>query len=322
MALPKPLVVSSAATLLLALIIGSLFVGVGQVSPSTLFRDPAAREIFLLSRIPRTLALLLAGSAMSVAGLIMQMLTQNRFVEPSIAGTTQSASLGLLLVMIVAPGAPLVLKMSIATLFALGGTALFMLLLGRMRMKSPLMVPLTGIMLGAVFGAVTTFLAMEYDLLQSLAGWESGDFSGVMQGRYELLWIVGALSVLAGLIADRFTVAGLGVDFSTNVGLNYRRIMLTGMAIIAVVSGVVVVVVGVLPFLGLIVPNVVSLALGDNLRRTLPWVSLGGGALVVLCDTLGRLISYPFEIPASVILGVIGAGVFLLLIMRTDSHGH
>ncbi|AHF77406.1 Putative uncharacterized ABC transporter permease protein [Sodalis praecaptivus] len=322
MALPKPLVVSSAATLLLALIIGSLFVGVGQVSPSTLFRDPAAREIFLLSRIPRTLALLLAGSAMSVAGLIMQMLTQNRFVEPSIAGTTQSASLGLLLVMIVAPGAPLVLKMGIATLFALGGTALFMLLLGRMRMKSPLMVPLTGIMLGAVFGAVTTFLAMEYDLLQSLAGWESGDFSGVMQGRYELLWIVGALSVLAGLIADRFTVAGLGVDFSTNVGLNYRRIMLTGMAIIAVVSGVVVVVVGVLPFLGLIVPNVVSLALGDNLRRTLPWVSLGGGALVVLCDTLGRLISYPFEIPASVILGVIGAGVFLLLIMRTDSHGH
>ncbi|CAJ0997489.1 ABC transporter permease [Sodalis praecaptivus] len=322
MALPKPLVVSSAASLLLALIIGSLFVGVGQVSPSTLFRDPAAREIFLLSRIPRTLALLLAGSAISVAGLIMQMLTQNRFVEPSIAGTTQSASLGLLLVMIVAPGAPLVLKMGIATLFALGGTALFMLLLGRMRMKSPLMVPLTGIMLGAVFGAVTTFLAMEYDLLQSLAGWESGDFSGVMQGRYELLWIVGALSVLAGLIADRFTVAGLGVDFSTNVGLNYRRIMLTGMAIIAVVSGVVVVVVGVLPFLGLIVPNVVSLALGDNLRRTLPWVSLGGGALVVLCDTLGRLISYPFEIPASVILGVIGAGVFLLLIMRTGSHGH
>lgn len=322
MVLPKPLVVASAATLLLALIIGSLFVGVGQVSPSTLFRDPAAREIFLLSRIPRTLALLLAGSAMSVAGLIMQMLTQNRFVEPSIAGTTQSASLGLLLVMIVAPGTPLVLKMGIATLFALGGTALFMLLLGRMRMKSPLMVPLTGIMLGAVFGAVTTFLAMEYDLLQSLAGWESGDFSGVMQGRYELLWIVGALSVLAGLIADRFTVAGLGGDFSTNVGLNYRRIMLTGMAIIAVVCGVVVVVVGVLPFLGLIIPNVVSLALGDNLRRTLPWVSLGGGALVVLCDTLGRLISYPFEIPASVILGVIGAGVFLLLIMRTDSHGH
>lgn len=319
MTLAKPLTVFAGLAVLLGLTAVSLFVGVGQVSPTTLFSDPAAREIFLLSRVPRTLALLLAGSAMSVAGLIMQMLTQNRFVEPTIAGTTQSASLGLLLVMIVAPDAPLSVKMGIATLFALGGTALFMLLLGRMRMKSPLMVPLTGIMLGAVFGAVTTFLAMEFDLLQSLAGWESGDFSGVMQGRYELLWIVGVLTVLASLIADRFTVAGLGVDVSTNVGLNYRRVMLTGMALIAVVSGVVVVVVGVLPFLGLIVPNVASIALGDNLRRTLPWVSLGGGALVV-CDTLGRLISYPFEIPASVILGVIGAGVFLLLIMRSDRH--
>lgn len=224
---------------------------------------------------------MLAGSAMSVDGLIMQMLTQNRFVEPTIAGTTQSASLVLLLVTIVAPGAPLSVKMGISTLFALGGTAPFMMLLGRMRMKSPLMVPLTGIMLGAVFGAVTTFLAMEFDLLQSLAGWESGDFSGVMQERYELLWIVGVLTVLASFIADRFTVAGLGVDVSTNFGLNYRRVMLTGMALIAVVSGVVVVI-GVLPFLGLIVPNVASIALGDNLRRMLPWVSLGGDVLVVL----------------------------------------
>lgn len=172
MTLAKPLTVFTGLAVLLGLIAVSLFVGVGHVLPATLFSCPAAREIFLLSRVPRTLALLLAGSAMSVAGLIMQMLTQNRFVEPTIAGgTTQSASLGLLLVMIVAPGAPLSVKMGIATLFALGGTALFMLLLGSMRMKSPLMVPLTGIMLGAVFGAVTTFLAMEFDLLQSLAGW-------------------------------------------------------------------------------------------------------------------------------------------------------
>lgn len=200
----------------------------------------------------------------------MQMLTQNRFVEPSIAGTTQSASLGLLLVMIVNPAASVLAKMVVATLFATAGTALFMTLLQRMRLKSPLMVPLTGIMLGAVFSAVTTFLAMEFELLQSLGGWESGDFSAVLQGRYELLWIVGALTVLAMLIADRFTVAGMGKAFSVNVGLNYQQVMLIGMAIISVISGVVVVVIGVLPFLGLIVPNIISLAMGDNLRYTIP----------------------------------------------------
>ncbi|QHB33902.1 ABC transporter permease [Yersinia canariae] len=306
--------------ILLGLMTCSLFIGAGNVTLAEVWSDPDMRDIFLISRVPRTLALVLAGSAMSVAGLIMQMLTQNRFVEPSIAGTTQSASLGLLLVMVFSPAAPVMVKMLVATVFAMGGTALFMLLLARMRMKSALMVPLTGIMLGAVFSAVTTFLAMEFDLLQSLGSWESGDFSGVLQGRYELLWIVGVLTLIACLIADRFTVAGMGRDFSVNVGLNYQRVMLMGMSIIAITSGVVVVVIGVLPFLGLIVPNIVSMAMGDNLRRTIPWVALCGGGLVVLCDIIGRLVSYPFEIPASVILGAIGALVFLLLIVRTKRH--
>ncbi|KPE16760.1 iron ABC transporter permease [Yersinia pestis subsp. microtus bv. Ulegeica] len=295
----------------------SLFIGAGHVTFANLWSDPDMRDIFFISRVPRTLALVLAGSAMSVSGLIMQMLTQNRFVEPSIAGTTQSASLGLLLVMVFSPSASVMIKMLVATLFAMGGTVLFMMLLARMRMKSALMVPLTGIMLGAVFSAVTTFLAMEFDLLQSLGSWESGDFSGVLQGRYELLWIVGVLTLVACFIADRFTVAGMGRDFSVNVGLNYQRVMLIGMSIIAIISGVVI---GVLPFLGLIIPNIVSMAMGDNLRRTIPWVGLCGGGLVVLCDIIGRLISYPFEIPASVILGVIGALVFLLLIVRTKRH--
>jgi len=308
--------------LLLGLIVCSLFVGVSRVTLLSLWSDPEMREILLISRFPRTAALLLAGSAMSVAGLMMQMLTQNRFVEPSVVGTTQSASLGLLLVMIISPAAPIMLKMGVATLFALAGTALFMLMIQRIRMKSSLMVPLAGIMLGAVFSSVTTFLAMKFDLLQSLGGWESGDFSSVMQGRYELLWAVGAITLLAAVMADRFTVAGMGRDFSVNVGLHYRRVMLMGMAMIAMISGVVVVVVGVLPFLGLIVPNIVSLALGDNLRRTVPWVALVGAMLVIGCDILGRLIIHPFEIPVSALLGVLGAIIFLVLIVRSKRHAH
>ena len=302
--------------LLLGLIFCSLFVGVSRISLVELWHDPEMREVLFVSRFPRTAALILAGSAMSVAGQIMQMLTQNRFVEPSVAGTTQSAGLGLLLVMIISPAAPIMVKMGVASLFALFGTALFMLLINRIQMKSSLMVPLAGIMLGAVFSAMTTFLAMEHDLLQSLGGWESGDFSSVMQGRYELLWGVGVITVIAAIIADRFTVSGMGRDFSVNVGLNYRRVQLTGMAMIAIISGVVIVVVGVLPFLGLIVPNVVSMIFGDNLRRTVPWVALLGAILVIGCDIIGRLIIYPFEIPVSALLGVLGAVVFLMLIIK------
>ncbi|MFU9136536.1 ABC transporter permease [Erwinia tasmaniensis] len=305
---------------MLALMAGSLCVGPGNVTLSGLWTNAEMRDIALISRVPRTLALMLAGCAMSVSGLILQMLTQNRFVEPTLAGTTQSASLGLLLVTLISPSAPVITKMAVSTLFALAGTLLFMLLIQRMRIRSALLVPLSGMMLGAVFSAITTFLAMQFDLLQSLGGWASGDFSGVMQGRYELLWSVGGLTLLAMLIADRFTLAGMGRDISVNSGLNYPRVMLTGMTIIALVCGVVVVVIGVLPFVGLIVPNIVSMAMGDNLRRSLPWVTMCGGGLVVLCDIAGRLIGYPFEVPASAMLGVVGAVIFLTLLLRKKRH--
>ncbi|MEH0874712.1 ABC transporter permease [Pectobacterium cacticida] len=306
--------------LLACMVTVSLFVGAEQLTMRAVWDDSDMRDIFFISRVPRTTALLLAGSAMSVAGLIMQLLTQNRFVEPSLAGTTQSASLGLLVVMIAAPGATVITKMIVASLFALAGTFLFMMLLQKIVLKSALVVPLVGIMLGAVIGAITTFGAMYFDLLQALGSWESGDFSAVLQGRYELLWLVGVLTLLACWVADRFTVAGMGREFSVNVGLNYRQVMLMGMSIIAIVSGVVVVVVGNLPFVGLIVPNLISMVLGDNVRKTIPWVCLLGGGLVLCCDIISRVIRYPFEIPVSVILGVIGAAVFLLLLLSQKRH--
>ncbi|MEQ9875249.1 ABC transporter permease [Pectobacterium brasiliense] len=305
---------------LACMIVVSLFVGAGQLNMQAVWNDPEMRDIFFISRVPRTLALLLAGSAMSVAGLIMQLLTQNRFVEPSLAGTTQSASLGLLVVMIAVPGATIFTKMVVASLFALAGTFLFMMLLQRIVLKSALVVPLVGIMLGAVISSITTFGAMYFDLLQALGSWESGDFSGVLQGRYELLWLVGALTLVACWIADRFTVAGMGREFSVNVGLNYRQVMMMGLSIIAIVSGVVVVVVGSLPFIGLIVPNLISMMMGDNVRKTIAWVCLLGGGLVLCCDIISRVIRYPFEIPVSVILGVIGAAVFLLLLLSQKRH--
>lgn len=303
--------------IVIGLSITSLFTGVSHISLSSLWSDADMRDIFFISRVPRTLALLLAGSAMSVVGLIMQLLTQNRFVEPSLVGTTQSASLGLLVMMVWFPSASIVVKMLVASSFAMVGTLLFMLILRKIILKSALIVPLVGIMLGSVISAITIFGAMHYDLLQSIGAWVSGgDFSGILQGRYELLWLVGILIILSCWVADSFTVAGMGREFAINVGLNYRFVMLIGLSMIAVVTGIVIVVVGALPFLGLIIPNLISLMFGDNIRKTIPLVCLSGGGLVLLCDIVGRVIRYPFEIPASTILGVIGAVIFLYLLIH------
>ena len=312
------LLVAIVVTLILAII--SLFVGVSDVSLGALLSSNAEdrpMQVLLISRIPRTLAIILSGASMAVAGLVMQMVIRNRFVEPSTAGTTESASLGFLVVTMLAPGWPLIAKMGVAAVFAMAGTALFIRILRAVPLRDVMLVPLVGIMLGGIIGAITTFFAYRFGLLGSLLAWTMGDFSGVMRGRYELLWIGLGCGIAAYIAADRFTVAGMGKDFTTNLGLNYQRVMVLGLAIVSVVSAVVLVSVGSIPFLGLIVPNVVSLMVGDNMRRTVPWVAVSGAGFVLACDILGRVIRAPYEIPISVVVGVIGSMVFLYLLLRT-----
>lgn len=309
-----------------ALAVVSLLVGVSDdVTPARLLAalvgaDDDAARLLLVSRLPRTVAVVLAGAGMAVAGMIMQMLVRNRFVEPTTAGTVESAMLGVLLVTLVAPGAPLMVKMLAAAAAGLAGTALFLRVLRAVPLRSVLVVPLVGLVLGGVVSAVTTFVAYRTDLLQSLNAWTTGDFSGVVRGRYELLWVAFALTVVAYLAADRFTVAGMGEAFATNLGLAYRRVLTLGLVIVSLVSAVVVVTVGVIPFLGLVVPNVVSLMLGDNVRRTAPWVAVGGAGFVLVCDLVGRLVRHPYEIPVGVVVGVLGGGVFLYLLLRRGAR--
>ncbi|MBN7665730.1 ABC transporter permease [Brucella melitensis] len=314
---------AAAVIVVAVLAVISLFIGVSDVSLHTLFGKAStdrATEVLLISRIPRTLAIILAGMSMAVAGMIMQMLTRNRFVEPSTAGTVESASLGILLVILFAPETPVFGKMLVASVSALAGTAFFLRILRSIPLRSVLVVPLVGIMLGGVINAITTFIAYRFDLLQSLNSWTTGDFSGVLRGRYELLWIAFALTVVAYVAADRFTVAGLGEDFTTNLGLNYRRVVTLGLVIVSMVSASVVVTVGMIPFLGLIVPNVVSMFIGDNMRRAVPWVALLGAGLVLACDIVGRLIRFPYEIPIGTMMGVVGSAIFLYLLLRRGSR--
>ncbi len=308
------------ALLVLALAVASLFIGASRVPLATLFShapDAQATQVLLISRIPRTLALVLTGVSMAVAGSLMQMLARNRFVEPSTAGTVESATLGVLVVALLAPGLALWAKMLVAAGFALGGTALFLAILQRVALRSALIVPLVGLVLGGVISAITTFFAYRHDLLQSLHAWTAGDFSAVLRGRYELLWAGLAVTGVAYVAADRFTVAGMGEAFATNIGLHHRRMLVLGLVIVAIVTASVVVTAGVVPFLGLIVPNVVGLVVGDNLRRALPWVALCGAAFVLACDIVGRLLLFPYEVPIGTVVGIVGSALFLALLLRS-----
>ncbi|ALA54239.1 ABC transporter permease [Shouchella clausii] len=307
--------------LLLILSFASLFIGVQDISPLDLFRlDDEDVQTLVISRIPRLLSVLIVGVSLSVCGLIMQQLTQNKFVSPTTAGTMDWARLGILVAVVVFTQATTLQRMFIAFLFALFGTFLFMKILERIRFKNVVFVPLVGLMLGSVVNSITTFLAYRYDLVQSLSSWMQGSFSLVLKGRYEILYIGIPLVVIAFLFANRFTVAGMGKDFSTNLGLNYNQIMNIGLFIVAMITATIVVTIGSIPFLGLVIPNIVSIIRGDNLKNSLPHTALLGAIFLLACDILGRVLIYPYEIPIGLVVGVVGSAIFLYLLLRRRSH--
>lgn len=307
--------------LLLILSFASLFIGVQDISPLDLFRlDDEDVQTLVISRIPRLLSVLIVGVSLSVCGLIMQQLTQNKFVSPTTAGTMDWARLGILVAVVVFTQATTLQRMFIAFLFALFGTFLFMKILERIRFKNVVFVPLVGLMLGSVVNSITTFLAYRYDLVQSLSSWMQGSFSLVLKGRYEILYIGIPLVVIAFLFANRFTVAGMGKDFSTNLGLNYNQIMNIGLFIVAMITATIVVTIGSIPFLGLVIPNIVSIIRGDNLKNSLPHTALLGAIFLLACDILGRVLIYPYEIPIGLVVGIVGSAIFLYLLLRRRSH--
>ncbi|MEY9972876.1 iron complex transport system permease protein [Lysinibacillus sp. RC46] len=307
------------ATVVLSIV--SLFIGVVDIKPSDLLDfESEETRLFFISRIPRLVAILLAGAGMSIAGLIMQSLSRNKFVSPTTAGTLDATKLGILISMMFFTNVSYFQKISFAFIFALAGTLLFMQILNRIKFKDAIFIPLIGLMFGNILSSITTFFAYKADIIQNISAWLQGDFSLMMKGRYELLYISVPVLILAYIYANRFTVAGMGEDFAKNLGLSYKFVVNLGLVLVALISTTVVLTVGVIPFLGLIIPNIVSLFKGDNLAKTLPHTALLGMSFLLFCDIIGRVLIFPYEIPISMTVGVIGSAIFLIMLFRGKAY--
>ncbi|OPA79386.1 iron ABC transporter permease [Paenibacillus selenitireducens] len=306
---------------LIVLSILSIFVGVRDLKPSDLLHlteDQA--QILFVSRIPRLISIIIAGVSMSICGLIMQQLTRNKFVSPTTAGTMDSARLGILVALMLFTTASPLLKMGVAFVFALLGTFVFMRILEKIKFKDTIFIPLVGLMFGNIITSISTFFAYKYDLIQNMSSWLLGDFSMILKGKYELMYITVPLVIVAYLYASKFTVAGMGEDFSRNLGMNYRRVVNIGLVLVALMTSSVILTVGVIPFLGLIIPNLVSMYRGDHLKHSLFHTAVLGAVFVLFCDILGRIVIYPYEIPISLTVGILGSIIFVYLLMRRKAY--
>ena len=303
------------AVSLLILSILSLFIGVIDLDTlSLLSGDVWLLRIFIISRLPRLLALLCTGIGMSVAGLIMQQLCMNKFVSPTTGATISSAQFGILLALLFMPDSTLWGRALFAFAAAVAGTWGFVWFIQRIQFKDIVMVPLVGIMFSNIIGGITNFLAYKFEMTQALSTWLTGHFSLVLKGRYELVYLAVPLVILAFLYANHFNIVGMGRDFSKNLGVNYNVILFMGLTIAAMITASVVVVVGAVSYIGLIVPNVVSLFKGDKIRGTLADTALFGALFVLVCDMAGRIVIAPYELPIELIIGIIGSILFIMLL--------
>lgn len=305
------------AVSLLFLSVGSLFIGVIDLDPKLILAgDLEQLRILLISRIPRLCAILCTGVGMSVAGLIMQQLCANKFVSPTTGATISSAQLGILLALLFMPGSTLLSRATFAGICAILGTWIFVFFIQRIQFKDVIMVPLVGIMFGNVVGGITNFLAYRYEMTQSLSAWLTGSFSPIIRERYEIVYLVLPLVLLAFVFANHFNIVGMGKDFSANLGVNYNLVLFCGLTIAALITASIVVVVGSISYIGLIVPNLVAMFKGDKLRGTLVDTALFGALFVLVCDMIGRVVIMPYELPIELIVGILGSLLFVAMLIR------
>lgn len=294
----------------------SLFVGVSDISIFNIGAEEL--EILLISRVPRLLSILIAGIGMSVSGVIMQQIGNNKFISPSTAGTIDSAKFGILLSLIVFTNVNVFEKMILAFICAVAGTLIFMMILKKIKVKNVVFIPLIGIMLGNVIGSITEFFAYKYNLNQNMTAFSQGSFSSILKGNYEILYLSIPLVIVAFAYVNKFTLAGMGEEMSVSLGLNYKKIANLGVVIVALVSALVVITAGEIPFVGLVIPNIISIWKGDNLKNNISLIALLGASFLLVCDIISRLLIFPYEIPINLTVGVIGAVIFLYLLFRRD----
>lgn len=277
-------------------------------------RDGLAWKTLLLSRVPRTAAIIITASGLSISGSIIQAMGRNQFISPSTIGTTDAAGLGVLIASLFLNVSSRNIQIGFAFVFAMASTLFFMYFLQSIALKETFFVPLLGIMYGGIITALSQVIAYQNNALQTLSSLNLGSFNRFTS--FKLLWTLIIPLLLAWCYATRFSILSLGEDFSKNLGINYKRTLLIGVMIVSIVSAASYVSVGPIPFVGLIIPNLVNQYFGSHLKKRMLDLILFGSSFVLLADILSRVIIYPYEVAIGLTMGILGGVVFIIMIFR------
>ncbi|THV29076.1 FecCD family ABC transporter permease [Glycomyces paridis] len=313
-----------AVLVLLSLALGSKPLPLADVAEA-LWRDNGDPHVIVVGqRLPRTALALAVGLALAVAGALMQGLTRNPLADPGLLGVSAGAALGMVLVVRAAPAASDLLQVWAAFAGAVV-TACAVFLIGSLggRGRSPVTLVLAGVALGAVLqGIASTVVLLNADAFLTMRSWQAGSVADLGWGALAVIAPFLAAGLLLAAVAARgLNAVALGEDLANALGANQWLTRIAVVAAVTLLCGSATAAVGVIWFLGMMVPHVARWITGPDQRWILAYSCLLGPALMVAADVLGRVVVIPDEIPAGVVTAVIGAPVLIWMVRRSKASG-
>lgn len=272
-------------------------------------------QIIRTLRFPRTIADIIVGSSLAVAGAIMQGTTRNPLADSGLMGISSGASFAMAVCFAFLPGRTYGQTMLFTCLGAALATFMtyFFAGIGKNKM-TPQRLVLAGLSISMLFGALTSFIAIKYEIGQSLTFWTAG---GTASAKWKELLMTSPIFLLGVVIAifisPSITVLSLGEDVATGLGLKTNIVKGISTVVVFILTGLSVVIVGPIGFVGLLVPHIVRFSIGVDYRYIIPSCALYGAIFLVAADLFGRLINRPFETPLGIIFAIIGVPYFLYI---------
>ncbi len=314
------LAVLAGAALVFALASGSASAGLADAIAAVSGNATVeVRALILELRLPRALTAFGVGGLLALAGVLMQVLLRNPLAEPYILGTSGGAAVAALSAMLL--GASSLVIDAAAFGGALGATLLVFTIARGSGSWTPARLLLTGVVLAAGFSAATTMLlalSPEHQL-RGMLFWLMGDLSFAFEPA-ESLSLLLVLTVSALLVARHLNVLARGELAAAIVGLSVAGFRYLVFAAASLATAIAVTSVGVIGFVGLVVPHLVRIAFGSDHRLVVPASALAGGTLLVVADTLARTLLAPRQLPVGALTAAIGVPLFLFLMSRSRGY--
>ena len=309
--------------ILLILFIGmSISVGAANIKLSTVWNavfqfnpNIQAHQIIQEIRLPRTLGAALVGAALAVSGAILQGITRNPLASPSILGVSDGAAFALVICLVYIPTATMA-EQSVASFIGAGIATAIIFGISALAKGgvSPAKLALAGVAISSLFRSITTAIALHYQVAENMSFWYAGGLSKVNWQGVSILSIVCVVGiVIATMLAKGITILSLGEEVSKGLGQNTFFVKTMAFIIVLLLTGAAVSVAGPIGFIGLVIPHITRFIVGSDYRWIIPASALLGAILLVLSDSVARLVNAPFETPVGAITAIIGVPFFLYL---------